>query len=62
MTICLYSESSVSSSPKNKSQSKSFCLQGDPPDLRFLHHNNQQQNVTLLVNHKLETRSVELHE
>ena len=29
---------------------------GARPDKKYFYHNNKQQNVTLLVNHKLETR------
>ena len=31
---------------------------GARPDKKYFYHNNKQQNVTLLVNHKLETRWV----
>lgn len=29
---------------------------GARPDKKYFYHNNKHQNVTLLVNHKLETR------
>ena len=31
---------------------------GARPDKKYFYHNNKHQNVTLLVNHKLETRWV----
>ena len=46
------------SEPAQLDQDVPRCLVGNKPDRKYFYHNKEQQNVTLLVNHKLETRSV----